>query len=202
MDDPPNTEWDGSLCGTITHKEIRKDKLYWEFSIASMSYFVTVKIDRASLYCIFDETLEDFGFAKIGTRKLLIGTTPYTCANFDSRWVVPFVACDETSSLVRERIQLYTVLRWVFCVPVKVEKELFFVEGRLYGKYSDIGLESQGYPQREWFPLTFQNAKKKLLRGKNLEGIMRKVASRIERINRQAFPYLSIARDRLSMLRN
>lgn len=194
--------WDGSLLGKVKHKEISKSNSLWSFSIADQAVTATTKIDRASLYCLFDESVSDFGFAKLGTARIQIGKTSYTCVNFDFTRVVPLVV-DGTSPLVlRERVQMYMTLRWAFSVPVEAKREIFFFDGRLYGKYNEIETQNEGAPQEEWFPLTLAETRKKILRGREFEKILRSISQRIERINRQAFPYLSVIRDRLSLLVN
>lgn len=194
------TTWDGSLIGTIKHKEIGKDGNYWSFTLNEATYHVTARIDRASLYCILDESLADFGFAKLGTRRLLIGKTSYSCVNFDFRLGQPLIVGPGTPLTLRERVQTYILLRWAFSLPVDAKKSLFFFEGKLHGKFDEVETTDEGQPREEWFPLTLLEARKKLLHGRDLEKIMRNVTLRIERINRQAFPYLSIIRDRLSTL--
>lgn len=200
--------WDGSSLGTIKHKEIIKDGPYWQFAphpkerveCESQVCRVFAKIDRNSLYCLLDESLPDFGFAKFGTATVRIGNTSYTCVNFDFRGHTPLVITEKTQVSLRERAQLYITLRWAFSVPVDPKKELFFLGSKLHGKYNEIERENEGHPQEVWFPLTIEEARRKLTQGREFERIMRNVASRIERINRGAFPYLAIIRSRLISL--
>lgn len=192
--------WDGSLLGKVKHKEINKSNSLWSFTVSERFIEATTKIDRFSLYCLFDESAPDFGFAKLGTTHIHIGKTSYTCVNFNFADVVPLVVNGSSPLVLRERVQMYTTLRWAFSVPVEPKKEIFFFEGRLYGKYNEIEVRNEGSPQEEWFPLTLNETRRKLLRGREFEKILRNISQRIERINRQAFPYLSIIRDRLSLL--